>query len=490
MSSSWGRVLDERKKLVEKIIENMKKGYVMPKPGWDKGMFASGRIENPVSHARYRGVNYVKLYIDQIENGYTDGRYMTYTQAQSMGWQVKKGEVGIRLEKYIFEKTVEEKNEETGKIEKKKVPLQAPMVNQFVVFHASQIDGIPELPKEEIKPLPEDAAYSIAENFMKSSECPIIETGEGRAYYSPSRDEIHLPFRNAFLDSQSFLATELHEMIHSTGAKNRLNRNLNGGFGSVNYAKEELRAELGAFFIQTDLRLNFDAQHFNSHTQYLESWVSVLENDPNELFRAISDSQKAADYLEERYERVKEMKQGKDVLFTYKINGFTACYNMGDITLEELENIYERTEYPYKNMPGRWIGSDADFAELEQSSQVQYSVTADVDNNEWKVYEINGIPEMERTDANTEIRITPLNSEQIPLSKQEEAAIRMAIKRERKEEGAGVRHLDAWFAKEIQRRRDLGISFPDRRRAAVKQVFTKMREQSIEHKETKKTMYR
>lgn len=397
MSSSWGRVLDERKKLVEKIIENMKKGYVMPKPNWDKGMFASGRIENPVSHARYRGMNYVKLYIDQIENGYTDGRYMTYKQAQSMGWQVKKGEVGIRLEKYIFEKTVEEKNEETGKIEKKKVPLQAPMVNQFVVFHASQIDGILELPKEEIKPLPEDAAYRIAENFMKSSECPIIETGEGRAYYSPSRDEIHLPFRNAFLDSQSFLATELHEMIHSTGAKNRLNRNLNGGFGSVNYAKEELRAELGAFFIQTDLRLNFDAQHFNSHTQYLESWVSVLENDPNELFRAISDSQKAADYLEERYERVKEMKQGKDVLFTYKING---------------------------------------------------------------------------------------------LSKQEEAAIRMAIKRERKEEGAGVRHLDAWFAKEIQRRRDLGISFPDRRRAAVKQAFTKMREQSIEHKETKKTMYR
>lgn len=297
MSNSWERVLDERKKLVEKIIENMKQGYVLPKPNWDKGAFISGQIENPVSHARYRGVNYVKLYINQMENRYTDGRYMTYKQAQSMGWQVKKGEVGIRLEKYIFEKAVEEKNEETGKIEKKKVPLQAPIVNQFVVFHASQINGIPEIQKEEIKPLPEDAAYSIAENFMKSSECPIIETSEGRAYYSPSRDEIHLPYRDAFLDSQSFLATELHEMIHSTGATNRLNRNLNGGFGSVDYAKEELRAELGSFFVQTDMKLNFDAQHYNSHTQYLESWISVLENDPNELFRAISDAQKASDYL-------------------------------------------------------------------------------------------------------------------------------------------------------------------------------------------------
>ena len=71
---------------------------------------------------------------------------------------------------------------------------------------------------------------------------------------------------------------------------------------------EELRAELGSFFIQNDLNLHFDAQHFNSHTQYLESWIGALEEDPNELFRAIADAQKASDYLEERYELLKEQK--------------------------------------------------------------------------------------------------------------------------------------------------------------------------------------
>ena len=307
MSNSWDRVQEERKKLVKQIIDNMKKGYVLPKPGWNEDAFAVGRIHNPVSHARYRGVNLVRLYIDQMMNKYEDGRYMTYKQAQSQGWQVKKGAVGIRLEKYLFDKIVEEKNEETGEIEKKRVRLRTPIVNQFVVFHASQIEGIPELEKKELEPLQPDEMIEMAEQFIKTSECPIVETNEGKAYYSPVQDEIHLPYRDAFLDTQSFLATQLHEMIHSTGHPNRLNRDLSGRFGSESYAREELRAELGSFFIQTDLGLDFDAQHFNSHTQYLESWISVLENDPNELFRAISDAQKASDYLEQRYERVKKL---------------------------------------------------------------------------------------------------------------------------------------------------------------------------------------
>ena len=307
MSNSWDRVQEERKKLVQQIIDNMKKGYILPKPGWNEDAFAVGRIHNPVSHARYRGVNLVRLYIDQMMNKYEDGRYMTYKQAQSQGWQVKKGAVGIRLEKYLFDKIVEEKNEETGEIEKKRVRLRTPIVNQFVVFHASQIEGIPELEKKELEPLQPDEMIEMAEQFIKTSECPIVETNEGKAYYSPVQDEIHLPYRDAFLDTQSFLATQLHEMIHSTGHPNRLNRDLSGRFGSESYAREELRAELGSFFIQTDLGLDFDAQHFNSHTQYLESWISALENDPNELFRAISDAQKASDYLEQRYERVKKL---------------------------------------------------------------------------------------------------------------------------------------------------------------------------------------
>ncbi len=296
--SAFDKVIEERKKLVEQIIANMRQGYVMPKEKWDRSMFM--HIVNPVSHAKYRGINFVRLYLSMIENGYQDGRWMTYKQAESQGWQVRKGEHGVRLEKYIFERTVEEENPDTGKMEKVTKRLKTPMVNQFVVFNGSQIDGIPKL--EELPPLEHDEILQIAEDVIASSDCPIVETMEGRAYYSPLLDEIHLPVRDLFLDQKSFLATTMHEMVHSTGHSSRLNRDLSGFFGSESYAREELRAELGAFFLEHDLGIQLEGQHFNSHTHYLQSWISVLEDDPNELFRAITDSQKAATYITDRYQ--------------------------------------------------------------------------------------------------------------------------------------------------------------------------------------------
>ena len=302
MSGSYERVMEDRKQLVEQIIENMKAGYVMPKEAWNRGLF---KIQNPVSGARYRGSNQIRLCFAAVAKGYTDNRWCTYKQAQEQGWQVKKGAKGVTCEKYIFDKWIKEENPETGEITRKKIELERPMVNTFTVFNAEQIEGIPEQP--ELEPLQEDEITEMVDRFRESSVCPIKETNEGRAYYSPVRDEIHLPLRDAFLDSQSLLATQLHEMVHSTGHSSRLNRPILNQFGTEKYALEELRAELGAYFLQADLGLSFDTQHFNSHTQYLESWISALANDPNELFRAISDAQKASDYLEERYEREKEI---------------------------------------------------------------------------------------------------------------------------------------------------------------------------------------
>ena len=306
MAGRYETVMEDRKKLVEKIIENMKQGYVLPKPDWDRGAFPNLRIQNPVSGARYRGGNFVRLYLAGIERGYKDNRWVTYTQAREQGWQVRKGETGVKCEKYIFEKIEEEYNPETGQTERKKIRLDKPIINQFVLFNAEQIQGIPKQELKPPEPMKEDDITRMADMFRNSSECPIRETEEGRAYYSPARDEIILPIRDAFLDSRSFLATQLHEMIHSTGHESRLNRSLQNSFGTVEYAKEELRAELGSFFMETDLEISLDAQHFNSHTQYLQSWIEVLENDPNELFRAMSDAQKATDYLMERYELLQE----------------------------------------------------------------------------------------------------------------------------------------------------------------------------------------
>lgn len=305
MAGNYERVMEERKKLVDQIINNMKEGYLIPKPQWNQNIF---RIINPVSGARYRGANMLKLYMSSVVNGYQDNRWMTYKQAESKGYHVKKGETGIRLEKYIFEKQVEQENEITGQKEKVWVKLSKPMINTFVVFNGEQIDGIPELVHQEIKQQ-DSEVWKIADDLIASSECPVREEPQGNAYYSPQTDSITLPPREVFISPEAFTTTLIHEMCHSTGHETRLNRPILNKFGSPEYALEELRAELGAFFMGADLGIEGSEELLASHTQYLESWITVLKNDPNELFRAMSDSQKAVDRLSANYEKVREKEQ-------------------------------------------------------------------------------------------------------------------------------------------------------------------------------------
>lgn len=308
MSGSFDRVMEERKQLVEQIIDNMKNGYILPKPQWNAQIYT---FHNPISNVSYRGANMVKLWLVSVAKNYDDLRFMTFKQAQSKGYKVRKGEKGIRLEKFIFTKEVEQENPDTGDLEKVTVRLERPMVNSFVVFNASQIEGIP--PMEEANMLEHNEVMEIVEQLIASSECPIYEKNQDAAFYSPKKDEIVLPPRNTFISQEAFASTLMHEMVHSTGHESRLNRVLLNRFGSPEYAMEELRAELGSFFMGTDLGIEGSEELLASHTRYLESWIKALENDPNELFRACSDAQKAverlSDNLEQHRENLQQMSQ-------------------------------------------------------------------------------------------------------------------------------------------------------------------------------------
>ena len=127
--------------------------------------------------------------------------------------------------------------------------------------------------------------------------------------HNPQKDEIVLPTRDLFIDQEAFATTLIHEMVHSTGHESRLNRSMMNRFGTPEYALEELRAELGSFFMGCDLGIEGSQELLDSHTEYLESWIQVLQNDPNELFRACSDAQKAGNRLEENYQRQQEEMQ-------------------------------------------------------------------------------------------------------------------------------------------------------------------------------------
>lgn len=310
-----GKLQENRQKLVDKIIENMNNGYVLLPPEWNK---ISKLPYNPVTFVHYKAGNIMRLLVSSIESGFTDPRWCTYKQAQKMGWNVKKGAKGTLLEKWIFteEKIVED--EKTGEKRKEVVTLKRPKCNFFYVFNAEQIHGIPEL---ETKPkIRNQDDYLDTANEMKLiSECPIIEEGN-EAYYSIKDDKIFIPPNEQFINTESFLATMLHEMAHSTGAENRLGRDMTGSFGSESYAKEELRAELSSVFIQSDLELPPTAERLQNNSNYLLSWIKVLQDDPNELFRACRDAEKACEYIMENYRELEQMQsQQQDMAYKESI---------------------------------------------------------------------------------------------------------------------------------------------------------------------------
>ena len=97
---------------------------------------------------------------------------------------------------------------------------------------------------------------------------PNKRNGTRRSILQSIKDEIVLPLRESFKDSESFLSTALHEMIHSTGHESRLNRKKENMFGSSEYAKEELVAELGSVFLQGDLGIKLEGEHLQDHSNY------------------------------------------------------------------------------------------------------------------------------------------------------------------------------------------------------------------------------
>ena len=317
--TAYDRIMEDRKRLVERLIENMKNGDLIFKKGWDVSLL---RPTNPVSGVNYLGGNRLRLMDAAIERNYKDPRWMTYKQAQEKGWHVKRGESGVLCEKWIYDKKIKE-TDENGKTIEKDVKLEKPFPSYFIVFNAEQIEGVPPL---EIIKAEKGQITEIAEDFIKSSECKIKEVAQDKAYYSPSEDEIVIPLREAFKSEEAFLRTALHEMCHSTGHESRLNIQLEG-------------------------------EHFNDHTVYLKSWIKVLEEDPNELFRAAVKAEAASErlynnYIEKEKELVKQFareteEQNKDPMKELKVQFHWSEFNFGlpeetTLTGKEAYNFLEQ----------------------------------------------------------------------------------------------------------------------------------------------------
>jgi len=165
------------------------------------------------------------------------------------------------------------------------------VVRTSVVFNAAQVEGAAEpAPLLDTNPsLPE------FERFVAATGA-AIRFGENRAAYSPSTDTIGMPPRNHFRSLPGYAATLAHELIHWTGAKHRLDRDLTARFGSRRYAGEELVAELGAAFVLAELELAREPHP--QHAAYMASWLPLLKADPRAIFTAAAHATRAAAALQ------------------------------------------------------------------------------------------------------------------------------------------------------------------------------------------------
>lgn len=267
--------------VTDSIISALEAGVKPWSCPWQRVPGISGLPSNYSTGAAYSGMNIMLLWSSASHQGFSDSRWMTYKQAQAEGGQVRKGEHGTTA---IFYSTLEKEND-AGEID------YIPMLKTFTVFNVEQIDGLP-LSDEAVCPAETFEPLLRAEALFRNSGATIIEKGHN-AFFQPSTDEIWLPERYLFSDAASFYATGLHELVHWSGGKKRLNREMKGKFGSADYAEEELVAELGSAFLMADLGIVGEVQHEN----YIASWLQALKNDKRYVFKAVSAASKAHSYL-------------------------------------------------------------------------------------------------------------------------------------------------------------------------------------------------
>lgn len=279
---------DYHKLVAQEIIDMLEKGTAPWQKPW--ASMESMLPHNGVSKRRYHGMNALRLMYIGSDRGYEDPRWMTFKQIQELGGHVKKGEKGTVVTYWKF--TTKEKDENGNEVEKQ---LDHPVPFRATVFNAMQCEGLPEFKK----PIQKWTPLERAETILKALQVEIIHDQADRNYYSPMEDRIHLTPKASFDNQEAYYSTALHEAGHSTGHSSRLNRDIMNQFGTEDYAREELRAEIASFMLCTELGIA-NATANDQHAAYVGSWIKALKEDPNEIFRAAKDADAICEFLYER----------------------------------------------------------------------------------------------------------------------------------------------------------------------------------------------
>ena len=308
---------------------------------WHKPWFTEGSLPWPRNlHGReYNGMNALMLLLHCEKQGYTIPRFCTFDCVRRLNTPGKDGQelprVSIlRGEKSfpvmlttftcIHKETKEKiKYDEYKKLSEKEQEQYNvfPRMQVFRVFNVAQTnlrETRPELweklEQEVARPKIEDGehlSFAPVDTMIRDNLwiCPIRPKHQDSAYYSISKNEIVVPEKEQFKSGEAFYGTLFHEMTHSTGAEGVLDRIKPTAFGSAEYAREELVAELGSALVAQRYGM---AKHIKEDScAYLKGWLNELKESPQFIKTTLLDVKRASSLITQKVDKIAmELEQG------------------------------------------------------------------------------------------------------------------------------------------------------------------------------------
>jgi antirestriction protein ArdC len=281
-------MFDLYQEITGQIVSMLDKG-VVPWRNPILGRGTAGQPMNLESGKAYRGVNVFLLAVKAFSHGYESSYWVTFNQAKSKGGSVRKGEKSTMV---VFWKQHLVDDEKTGK------PKTIPVLRYFNVFNVAQCEGIKAPDAATYTPIdfkPLDMADAIVKSFVNP---PAIEHGGNQAIYRPAVDLVRLPEPTRFTSGEEYYSVLFHEMAHSTGHNKRLDRKLDTEpkpFGSSDYGREELIAEMASAFLCGHAGIKLAV--IENQASYIGGWLKTIRSDKRLVIVAAGAAQRASDYV-------------------------------------------------------------------------------------------------------------------------------------------------------------------------------------------------
>lgn len=287
--------------VTDRIVSMLEQGVVPWQRPWSQS--SDNMAINHVTRKVYSPLNQMLLC--------EGGEYLTFNQCKALGGSIKKGAKARMIVFYTTSTMTKKKvvDEQTGEeVEVSCIKLyETPVLKMYRVFHLSDCEGIEskltDVDKcEQYETSPIEQAEQVIKGYLDREHGLLFHNDESsnRAYYSPVHDEVRVPMITQFQQAEEYYSTAFHELTHSTGIEKRCNRNeeMKGVtyFGSENYSREELVAEIGSAMLCSLTGISTE-KAFSNSVAYIDHWIQHLKNHKTEFVWAARRAEVAVDYI-------------------------------------------------------------------------------------------------------------------------------------------------------------------------------------------------